>query len=113
MEAYPLDAATATTAIYRESQKMTLREWLEAQRIHGGPHGLECVGVDRLQQLWDAAVVAERARYSKLDIYPPNSEGKTQCIVRWMAETPHGWIGSWDRKSLENVRAEAIDKEEK
>lgn len=39
---------------------MDLEEWLEAQRVNGGPHGLECVGAERLRQLWGAATAAER-----------------------------------------------------
>ena len=30
-------------------------DWLEAQRINGGPHGFECIGIARMQQVWDAA----------------------------------------------------------
>jgi hypothetical protein len=36
-----------------------------------------------------------------VDIKPPNPEGATQCIVRWWAETPAGWVGAWDREALE------------
>lgn len=35
-----------------------------------------------------------------VEIKPPNPEGATQCIVRWMAETPAGWVGAWDRAAL-------------
>ena len=30
-------------------------DWLEAQRINGGPHGFECIGIARMQQVWEAA----------------------------------------------------------
>jgi hypothetical protein len=36
-----------------------------------------------------------------VEIKPPNPEGATQCIVRWFAETPAGWVGAWDREALE------------
>jgi hypothetical protein len=36
-----------------------------------------------------------------VDIKPPNPEGATQCIVRWWAETPAGWVGAWDREALD------------
>jgi hypothetical protein len=36
-----------------------------------------------------------------VEIKPPNPEGATQCIVRWWAETPAGWVGAWDREALE------------
>jgi len=39
----------------------------------------------------------------ELEIRPPNDVGSTMCIVRWETETPHGWIGAWDRKALEYV----------
>lgn len=28
---------------------------------------------------------------------PPNAEGQTMCVVRWMVETPGGWVGAWDK----------------
>jgi hypothetical protein len=40
-----------------------------------------------------------------VEIKPPNPEGATQCIVRWMAETPAGWVGAWDREALERFTA--------
>ena len=36
-----------------------------------------------------------------LTVQPPNVEGETMCVVRWMAETPHGWVGSYDKAALE------------
>ena len=36
-----------------------------------------------------------------VEIKPPNLEGATQCIVRWMVETPAGWVGAWDREALQ------------
>jgi hypothetical protein len=34
---------------------MTLDQWLEAQRINGGPHGFEAVGREALSRMWAAA----------------------------------------------------------
>ena len=61
-----------------------------------GPKHYECavLEVKRLQSEIEARLI----------VYPPNVEGKTQCIVRWMAQTPRGWIGSWDKAALDNVR---------
>lgn len=42
---------------------MKLTEWLDAQ---GYPHGMECVGVARLQQLWDQAQEVEREACAKV-----------------------------------------------
>lgn len=33
----------------------TIDGWLEAQRIKGGSHGFECIGIARMQQVWGAA----------------------------------------------------------
>lgn len=41
--------------------------------------------------------------FTPLDIKPPNTEGETMCIVRWMAETPNGWVGAYDRAALEQL----------
>jgi hypothetical protein len=38
---------------------------------------------------------------SDFEIIAPNSKGKTQCIIRWMIETPSGWVGAWDKSALE------------
>ena len=38
------------------------------------------------------------------DIYRPNDEGATMCIVRWLMDTPAGWIGAYDRDALEYVK---------
>jgi hypothetical protein len=42
---------------------------------------------------------------------PPNIEGETQLIVRWLVETPAGRVGAWNRASLEyllgNIPAQA------
>ena len=32
---------------------------------------------------------------------PPNIEGETQLIVRWLVETPAGRVGAWNRAALE------------
>jgi len=59
--------------------------------------------VDAMLAFADEEVAKERARYVNCPVYPPNEEGKTSCIVRWMIETPCGWIGSWDKRALDNV----------
>ncbi len=43
----------------------------------------------------------EQEQAEPVEIKPPNPEGATQCIVRWFAETPAGWVGAWDREALE------------
>lgn len=41
--------------------------------------------------------------FTPLDIQPPNNSGATMCTVRWMAETPNGWVGAYDRAALEQL----------
>ena len=38
-----------------------------------------------------------------LEIRAPNDHGSTMSIVRWQVETPHGWVGAWDKSALEYV----------
>jgi hypothetical protein len=35
-----------------------------------------------------------------ITIKPANESGATMRTVRWMAETPHGWIGAYDREAI-------------
>ena len=42
---------------------MTLKRWLKEQ---GFPHGMECIGEIRLQQLWDTAQDNEREKCAKI-----------------------------------------------
>lgn len=51
-----------------------------------------------------AALESELTRlFTPLDIQPPNNSGATMCTVRWMAETPNGWVGAYDRAALEQL----------
>ena len=47
------------------------------------------------------AALAEPTVKESLTAQPPNIEGETMCVVRWMAETPRGGVGSYDRAALE------------
>jgi hypothetical protein len=51
------------------------------------------------------AALAQQQEEEPVEIKPPNPEGATQCIVRWFAETPAGWVGAWDREALERFTA--------
>lgn len=31
---------------------------------------------------------------------PPNETGATHCVVRWMVETPKGWLGAYDKDAF-------------
>jgi hypothetical protein len=63
------------------------------------PMCVACEGKPTLQNS-PCAVCSKIAQQEPVEIKPPNPEGATQCIVRWMAETPAGWIGAWDREAL-------------
>lgn len=40
---------------------------------------------------------------------PPNAEGQTMCIVRWMVVIPgHGWLGAFDRTAFDAYVTEAV-----
>ena len=41
---------------------------------------------------------------------PPNAEGSTTCIVRWMVTTRDGlWLGAWDKEAFAAYTQFAID----
>jgi len=31
---------------------------------------------------------------------PVNESGSTMTVTRWMVETPHGWVGAWDKSAI-------------
>lgn len=41
------------------------------------------------------------------EVKKPNDSGETQAIIRWMLETPDGWVGSWDKQALESLKIDA------
>lgn len=41
----------------------------------------------------------------------PNEAGDTPCVVRWMVETPDGWLGAWDKGAFDAYASAAITKE--
>ena len=45
---------------------------------------------------------------------PPNAEGSTTCIVRWMVTTRDGlWLGAWDKEAFAAYTQAAIDAAER
>ena len=43
-----------------------------------------------------------------------NEMGETSCVVRWLVETPAGWVGAWDREAIEEfARASAAAERER
>jgi hypothetical protein len=79
-------------------------EALEALELHGKqyPHMVKGYCLDAITALRSALAQQEQ---EPVEIKPPNPEGATQCIVRWFAETPAGWVGAWDREALERFTA--------
>ena len=43
-----------------------------------------------------------------IEPYRPNESGSTQCIVRWLVDTPGGWIGAYDKEAFDAYKADAI-----
>jgi len=37
-----------------------------------------------------------------------NETGDTMCVVRWMAETPDGWLGAWDKEAFDAFIKDAV-----
>ena len=48
----------------------------------------------------EAAILAKLASAELPEPATPNESGSTQCIVRWLVETPHGWIGSYEKEAI-------------
>ena len=38
----------------------------------------------------------------------PNDEGEAICHVRWMVETPAGWLGAWDHQAFDAYVSAAV-----
>lgn len=54
----------------------------------------------------DNRTIGNRTQPSlELNIEPPNEFGSENCIVNWHVETPHGWVGAWNKEALEYILA--------
>lgn len=52
------------------------------------------------------------ARVGRLQPERVNStSGDTLCTVRWMVETPAGWLGAYNREAFDAYAAAAVDAE--
>ena len=87
------DLRTVTNRLLETPGCERLKEWVSI-----GP-----VQRAAVETFLEAAL--EQQEQEAVEIKPPNPEGATQCIVRWMAETPAGWIGAWDREALQQFVA--------
>ena len=76
---------------------MTFEEWYLREVGITVEHARQAgvYSIDLMRKCYDAGA---------LEVVKPNVSGATQCIVRWMAETPDGWVGAWDKAALENLR---------
>lgn len=79
------------------------------QRLREHAQGEELFGFDGLRDEDDplisaAGALAERERLAATptlqEPQPPNESGETFCGVRWMVETPAGWLGSYDKEAF-------------
>ena len=71
----------------------------------GVPVGHIDLVIDTLKAALAQQEQEQEQEQEPVEIKPPNPEGATQCIVRWFAETPAGWVGAWDREALERFTA--------
>jgi hypothetical protein len=72
--------------------------------------GTDVNGQERMEPPTDiAAYIDWILRGGRFDVHPPNEDGKANCIIRWMMETPSGWVGSWDKAALEQFVKPADD----
>ena len=55
----------------------------------------------------EAAILAKLASAELPEPATPNESGSTQCIVRWLVETPHGWIGSYEKEAISDQLRQA------
>lgn len=74
---------------------MTFDEWAETQRINGGPHGFECVGIERMRQVWAAAAAN----------FVPQHD---RPIIHWRTDRPPAaekviYLTSWGVLNIGNV----------
>lgn len=49
-----------------DQERAALQDWLESQRINGGPHGFECVGSEALLMVWQAATARQASELEAL-----------------------------------------------
>jgi len=77
---------------------MKLDDWLESQRINGGPHGFECIGLERMKHVWDAARAHEQSQCAKwLAATAPYL--RDAFVVEFMA--PNGEVKAAPRSGVE------------
>ena len=66
----------------------SVRAWLEAQRINGGSHGFECVGVEKLTKFAESMIIEERVacelRCAKTVVLLDGHHGYTALKVQQM-----------------------------
>lgn len=67
--------------------------------------GFVLVAAKYLRRLHYENEALRKPAQQALNIQPPNYAGETVCIVRWVAETPSGWVGSYYKSALEQFAA--------
>lgn len=78
-----------------ECTHRAIRSW---SQLDGSPVDMwSCVDCG-----WRFEPVRERQPLT-LEIHQPNESGSTLVTARWFVDTPHGWIGAWDREALEYI----------
>ena len=91
----------------------SIPDYRQARCPHGWVNVTQCqscaIAAERDALLeWKRA--HERQREPALTPQRPNAEGETECRVRWMVETPAGWLGAWDIGAFEAYLAAERDR---
>jgi hypothetical protein len=92
----------------------TIGAWLEAQRINGGSHGFECIGIARMQQVWDAAreefkqqLSTKDAEIERLNLFV-NQAGHLTIALEQLAEMEEKYLVERGMRRLNSGELEAL-----
>lgn len=72
-----------------------------------GPASRALQGLRAIQSSASPAPAQPGQEGERLEILAPNASGNASCIVRWLIETPQGWVGAWNTEALEYLIARA------
>lgn len=66
-------------------------------------HTSNCSYSVKVASIYKAMESVRTGHIDNTAIKPPNDAGQTQCIVRWMVETPEGWVGAWNIEAIKSI----------
>lgn len=92
-------------AVCRSLEPSLFKDGLKPLAGDGQQWAAHMAEIERsVREALEVAITGQQAQPA-LDIKPPNESGETLCKVRWMAETPNGWVGSYNKAALEQFAA--------